>query len=445
MKNKITNKIIFVLTLIALMIISMIAVSATNIADIADMGEWPHLKVSLINQDPDPVEPGSYVEIRWMVENLGSLSAKNVEFEIIPQYPFTLLPGTSALKDIGSLEGAQMGDNKVVLYYKFKVDEDAVEGTSHLKLRYKIDDGSWVNLDETDILVSTVDAALMVTSVKTDPKVVAPGEEFEISIKLKNMADSVMEDIDLELDLFYSTIDRLAAITTADAYYEALPFAPIQSSSKRHVQSLKPNQETILTYKLMAYPNAESRVYKVPVSLSYYDEEDTAYSKEEIIGVVVGAEPELIIDFDSSTLQQANTAGTISIKFINKGVSNIKFLYVKIPDNAQFDVTSSNSDYIGNIDSDDYESTDFSVFLNSLNENNEVTVPLEISFKDANNKGYELEKEITFKIHPPDKTGEQKSRSAMIITFVIIIIIIVYLIYRSWRKKQKRKKLEKDN
>src|SRR3989338_623131 len=61
------------------------------------------MKVTMLNQMPDPAEPGKYVDVRFKFENNGSKVAKNVEAEILPQYPFTLDPGTSAIKSLGSI------------------------------------------------------------------------------------------------------------------------------------------------------------------------------------------------------------------------------------------------------------------------------------------------------------------------------------------------------
>ncbi|MBW2967868.1 hypothetical protein KY362_05265, partial [Candidatus Woesearchaeota archaeon] len=38
------------------------------------------IRVSMISQDPDPVEPGEYIELRWMVTNSGSQPLPDVPF-----------------------------------------------------------------------------------------------------------------------------------------------------------------------------------------------------------------------------------------------------------------------------------------------------------------------------------------------------------------------------
>src|SRR3989344_3612728 len=48
------------------------------------------LTVTFLSQDPDPVEPGSYVDLRWKVENLGTQELQDVQFVLDVDYPFSL-------------------------------------------------------------------------------------------------------------------------------------------------------------------------------------------------------------------------------------------------------------------------------------------------------------------------------------------------------------------
>ena len=99
--------ILFVLITFVLLIASASAAVLTGL-----MTSWPIetdsiMRVTMINQIPDPAEPGKYVDLRFKFENNGSKAAENVEAEILPQYPFSLDPGTSAVKSLGSINPQQ--------------------------------------------------------------------------------------------------------------------------------------------------------------------------------------------------------------------------------------------------------------------------------------------------------------------------------------------------
>src|SRR3989344_6904305 len=98
--------------------------------------ESPSITVSITSQDPDPVEPGKQVEVNFKIDNEGAL-ANNVIFEVLPEYPFSLLPGESATKDIGILGNTQNAERSVTVKYKLKVGPGTVDGNHDLKVRYK--------------------------------------------------------------------------------------------------------------------------------------------------------------------------------------------------------------------------------------------------------------------------------------------------------------------
>ncbi|MCK5177287.1 MAG: hypothetical protein KAQ92_06175, partial [Candidatus Aenigmarchaeota archaeon] len=103
---------------LTIMFVSSICFGATTY-----MPDTHHIDVGLLNQQPDPVEPGKYVEVRFNVINTGLEDAKNVLFEIDPEFPFSLDSGTDALKNLGTILGGATGTNGVTLYYKLFVSK----------------------------------------------------------------------------------------------------------------------------------------------------------------------------------------------------------------------------------------------------------------------------------------------------------------------------------
>ena len=55
----------------------------------AETTTFPQIKVTLINQEPDPVAPGNTVDVRFRIENEGGGAAQNVEIKVVPGYPFS--------------------------------------------------------------------------------------------------------------------------------------------------------------------------------------------------------------------------------------------------------------------------------------------------------------------------------------------------------------------
>lgn len=92
------------------------------------------LRVTFLNQDPDPVKSGDVVELRFQIENLREETRENVKVEIVPEYPFSLYE-TGGLKDLGRIMGREMGADAVAFKYKLKVDTDAADGNHPILLK----------------------------------------------------------------------------------------------------------------------------------------------------------------------------------------------------------------------------------------------------------------------------------------------------------------------
>ncbi|MBN2423185.1 COG1361 S-layer family protein [Candidatus Woesearchaeota archaeon] len=399
--------------------------------------EAPQLNITIMNQDPDPVGPGKYVEVRFKIYNDGVGTAENVVLELLPKYPFSLDKNEDPLRDLGNIPGYGKSKNVMVVKYKIRVDRNAIEGENILHLRYKIGD-VWIT-EEFIINVQTIDATVSIESVETIPEKIEPGKPFEIRFKLKNMADSVMEDVSLKFDLGLSTVD-IPSTTSSLSLYDLVPFAPLNSATEKKVRMISPGKEAVFTYDVIAYSSAEPRVYKIPIQIKYYDELDTEYIKNDIVGLIVGTKPDLTVDIDETSLDAATSMGDVIIKFINKGFTDIKFLDVTLGQGEDFEILSSDEVYIGNIDSDDYETAEFKIFVKQDKETKgqerTIILPLSIEYKDANTEEYTKQISLELKLYDPKKLGRGNGNGTMTFVLAIVVILIIFFVYRRIRKKK---------
>lgn len=388
------------------------------------IGSLPELSFIMISQSPDPVEPGNIVELRWKIENNGGGSADDLQVELGADYPFSLYSG-ELIRNIGIIQGQQTGDKGVIVLYKVKVDENAIEGTNEIKLKYKTSKMEWVELDPFDINIQTSDATLSIEEIKVEPEVVSPGESFKANIKVKNLADSFLKDITVKLDLSSTT----------------LPFSPLQSATEKRIKQLGAGLVSDVSYDLIAEPDAESGVYKIPISMTFSDNLGNSYTKSDLLGVIIGTVPEISYYVESTTVNTRGSGGKVSIKFVNKGLGNIKFLNVVLKQSDSYTILSPEEVYIGNIDSDDYETAEFDIFVKSKSVK-ELILPLEVTYKDANNRDYSETAEVTLKLYGESEAvslgiKEKNSTVGIVISILVVVIgVIVYIMVRRARKKK---------
>jgi hypothetical protein len=156
------KKILYMLVLTSILSVSVMAQTEFSVQDSTPgtttsstvITGMSYLKTTFINQDPYPADPGSYVNILFQIENIGTESAENTTVELMPQYPFSLDTGTSSVTNIGTIAGLQTGNNAFQVKYKLRVDDNAINGDNEIKLKVSSGDGSVYKLLSFNISVS---------------------------------------------------------------------------------------------------------------------------------------------------------------------------------------------------------------------------------------------------------------------------------------------------
>jgi len=387
----------------------------------------PKIKVTLLNQDPDPVEPGQVVEVRFKVENVRGATTEDLEIQAIPQYPLSLY-GDTAVKNLGMMRGVQRGSDAVIVDYKFKVDEKASEGETEIEIKYsQYGEDAWVvyNDDEFMIDVQTHDAILSIIDVGLTKDEVSPGDSTVVSLKIKNNADSLLKDIKVNLD-----IDS-----------DDLPFAPLGMTSEKSFYQLDADEIIEMDFTLGVLASAGSQLYKIPLNITYTDEQGTMYSRDDVIGVKVGSEPEIIAYIEETDILNSGMRGKFTVELANSGVTDIKFVKLEIGKSDKYELLSNNLIYLGDIDSDDTETEEFEVYVEDTDDDN-IIVPISIEYKDANNRPYTKSFELPIKLYTGKEIKQMglKPASSWPIFFVIILFVVGFFVYRKWVKKIKKKK-----
>ncbi len=412
------------INLVILALSLMLVLGAVSIVHGAITADSARLQITLISQEPDPAEPGQQLDVRFKIENLGGGGTDNIVFEILPEYPFSLYKGQAAL-NIGSMQAYQQGEEGVIVHYELRVDENAIEGDNTLDVRYKIGEvtSKWIYVRDIVIRVRTDDIVLLIDEVESVPEVIPPGEKAKLKLTIKNLADSLVKDLKVRIDLSSDSI----------------PFIPIKSTTEKKIYQLDSKSEIEVTFDIMAMADAESQAYKIPLELSYYDEAGTSYEKEDIIGLIVGDEPDLYVGVDESELFGGKRAGKVTIRFVNKGVTDIKFLNIKLRESDDYEIISPAEVYIGNIDSDDYETAEFDLYIKSKED--VIALPLILEYMDANNNKYSPIRSIDLRLYSSSEAKKYGlTKESRIGTLIILLIVVggVGIYIRIQKKKGKK-------
>lgn len=388
------------------------AFSATAGADI---------KVTLLSQDPDPVEPGQIVTVKFKIENDGEETREDVIIKLHPVFPFSIYRD-SAEKNVGKLQGASTGADAAVVEFQLKVDEAAVEKETELPVEIIRGNGGFLFDDDQFLIdVQTNDPILELTSITTTPENIVPGSPGTLQISVKNLADSLLKDIKFNLD------------------FDAVPLlAPYQSSSQKRIAHLQSEHQLPLSFGIIADPAATPGLYKIPLNITYSDEQGDSFTLDEIIAILVGDEPDVKTYIKKSTVLAADSAGVVTIEIANTGTNDVKFLELTLLPSDQYElISTSNYVYIGDVDSDDTESEEFNIFINDDVET--LQIPLSLEYTDANNNPLQQQMQLELQLYSSSQLrafGVIESGNGAV--WVILILLIGGGWY--WKKRKKKKK-----
>lgn len=395
-----------------------------NPAQAATNLDTASLRVNLLNQDPDPAEPGKYVEIRLKAEKFGNNPLTNVNFFLETEYPFSFDGSDTPDKNIGRINYISGEDWYYTLKYKLLVDSKALEGAYTLKLRYQINNSRIQGVTEFEISVSDAKYPDFVAGniVSSPTKLVSDTDAAQLNVELSNIGDEDAQNVVAKLNLpenlnaTYSYSDR--------ANLGTIP----QGSSKT------------ATYYIDLDKLAESKNYIVPLVISYKEagDKDNVYQTKIInLEIPIKEKPNfkiLSITTDPDTIVPGSLVKLkVNLKNIGKDADSVSLKIYK--ESSQPFTFNEKTDYIGNLDKD--------------SEGNAI-ISFEVD-KDAKAKKYILDLEIraidgeqvvvqneSLAIEVWEK--ENTNTFLYVLGAIILLVAGVYIYFRNKKEKKDKKK-----
>ena len=260
--------------------------------------------------------------------------------------------------------------------------------------------------------------SITISSVTSRPSEIQPGNRVDISVRLENQGDVDIKDISVSLDLDDDN----------------LPFIPVGSAAKKVIKKIDEDESGTVEFTLMSSPDAKPDTYKIPIIVSYKDNDDSIEEKS-VIGLVVESLPVLSIAVEESDIFRVGQIGEVTVRFVNKGLGDVKFLTAELSKSSNYDILSANTVYIGNVGPDDFETASFKMRFN----NRIGQIPLNVEYRDNKNKLFEQTFNLEFPLYSEKEAIElgleNKSQTGMYIG--IAVVIILFFLYRRYRKRKR--------
>lgn len=317
-----------------LIAIIVCAIGIVALMQIAEAASTPSgITVSNTKYEPYPAEPGSYLELWFLVKNNGDKAAENVVLQLDPEYPFSLDRAEDAYTTINYMAGG----GAAVVNFKVRVDVNAIEGISQIKIKYR---ANGETSPTTDTFYIQVASKKNIEISEVSPLILKPGEVANLNFTIVNKGRSPIQDITFS---WQESKDMIL---------------PVGSDNKRYVKFIDVDQSVQLSFKAATSPEASPGVYSLLMSISYSDMNKTQRTLSSRAGIVIGG----ATDFEVA--QQDSTGTTTSLTIANVGVNPADSVLVWIPQQQGISISGSASTVIGNLDPGDYTFANFQISKN---------------------------------------------------------------------------------
>ncbi len=411
--NRFALLIIISLTLTAFHACAADAAGGTNVYDSAPPHalDAPALSASLSRQIPYPAQPGEEVTLVIKTTNHGDEPAENIIWYLNVQEPFELKETEKAAQTLPELRCGETANTE----YYLTVDPDARSGeyTLDLNTTYsgEFDRRTLTTKSKVELTIRVMGHPDLILLDADIPKV-GPKSEFLANFSIKNVGTGPAKNVKVYFKNQTSILPKMSI------YYidTVAPGETVRIESGFFVDTTTPSQ------------------HPLPIAIHYENETHGIEPVQEYsVLVPVSSGNTLFIYLDSQDKLTEDAVGEITIGIANRGLARAKHVVLTIADGDRFELIDTDTRYIGDIESDDYDTVDFKILPES-SDCHYVTV--DVSYADDYGNMYSMATELPIKIYTSDEM-KAIAPAGSGYTGIIIVGLVLLLIY-VFRKRIKR-------
>ena len=356
-----------------------------------------NLEVVLTKQNPYPVEPDQVVDIEVSLQNTGYGTSENIILEIIPESPFTLLPGQEAEKAFSRIPA----NDQVTASYKLHVDKNAISDNYELEFKY-YQIGVGVQVTSKVMIQIQGKPKLILEKIETYPEEMEPGDSAAIIASVKNVGTGS------------------ASFTEAALISNTTYILPILSGGLYYIGEIKPGETGEANFDMSIDNSAESKTYSGILTLTYKDDSGQSQTTSFSIGIPIRGEP--IIEILSAKID--NSAFKIDLE--NIGTATAKALKIALVQDGEV----KDSAVANELKPTKHKTLRFYGFRQG-------EAIINVSYLDESNEFFANEFPVSIK---PSVYSEEQAGGGVSPLAPILIVVVVLESYYLWRLRRRMKK-----
>lgn len=288
---------------------------------------------------------------------------------------------------------------------------------------------------------------LIVTGFDTDPEQVRAGDNFTLTVHMKNTAKRTAVS-NVEFTLKAATEGK-----DADAVYEA--FLPVAGSSTIYVESIPAGGTTDLVIDMKAKADLAQKPYVLNIDMKYEDEKLKEFTASSSVSIPVYQEARYEISEPEVMPSSIDVGSESNVMFsiYNTGKTTLYNVSVRF----EGDSVSGGEAFVGNIQSGGTGNVD-TMLTGVAPTTDDGIIKAIISFEDNETNKTEVEKELTLYVSEPvyddmdmndfDMSDDTKSGfpiwAKLLLVLVVIAAVVAAVIIVKKKKKARAASLLED-
>lgn len=397
-------------------ILSLVIVAALMLNIGLTMAADAQVGVTLLNQDPDPAQPGDTLDVRWKITKTGDDPLNNLVVELAPKAPFSLAPGETATRELGDWISPTGEDDYAIIHYKLNVANGVLEDDYPVTISYSYNDNNPIS-KEYDIRVGEDKTPNFVigTTTTTPKKLVRDTDEAILQVEISNIGDEQAEHVQVDINLpegytpsyTYADKDNLGTITageskTATFYVDISEDAPQEQTAT-----------ILISYKDAGAETNEYKKTQLSLPLNLHDRPQFAIEN---------------IAYDNELTPGNTITATIDVKNIGTAEAETTSLRVFKEASQPFSFEEK-TDFIGTLKPGETGQASITFTVEDGAKPKQYLIDAEI--RTIYNEDVIIEQE-SFTMDVSDKQGASKKATGTVIAVIAAVIVggIGYLIGR---------------
>jgi len=201
-----------------------------------------------------------------------------------------------------------------------------------------------------------------------------PGQQATLQVTIKNNDYAGFKDI----------------IATIDLEEGDIPITTINSNLNL-VRNLDYRKEATLIYNFLINPDATPGPYNIPLKIQFTDPRNEIFTITHFVGFIIQTQPEYKLTVEEAT--QTNQGLKLGISIYNTGTGTMKYITTAIQETEYIKLNSLNEQYLGNLDSDEFETATYYITPQKTN-NGKFPLTITLEYHDNFNKIQKFNKTI---------------------------------------------------